>query len=279
MDLKYDATELRLFIDSSSRSLKAVLLHNGKVLSIPVEHSLQMKETHNSMDHLLSAVNYQKHKWLICRDLKVVGPVLGLQGEYTKYPCFLLLWDSLADDQYYVRQEWPLGQELKPGSHRVQSHPLDEPNKILLPPLHIKLEVMKNFVKAMDREGSGFAFLQEKFLRISMEKLEAGIFDERTQCLLSKAELSKAELSPWQLLKSLLTNFLWNHRSADTTKILMSYWRVSAISRHECQSNCTFCGNSWTDFQRTVRIWMKNQVSAFTKIFALWRSATKAGGM
>ena len=26
-------------------------------------------------------------------------------------------------------------------------------------------------------EGNGFAFLQEKFLQISMEKLKAGIFD------------------------------------------------------------------------------------------------------
>ena len=38
-----------------------------------------MKETHNS-DHLLSAVNYQELKWLICEDLKVVGLALGLQG-------------------------------------------------------------------------------------------------------------------------------------------------------------------------------------------------------
>ena len=29
----------------------------------------------------------------------------------------------------------------------------------------------------MDREGSRFAFLREKFLRISMEKPKAGIFD------------------------------------------------------------------------------------------------------
>ena len=36
---------------------------------------------------------------------------------------------------------------------------------------------MKNFVKAMDRENSWFAFLQEKFPWISIEKLEAGIFD------------------------------------------------------------------------------------------------------
>ena len=35
---------------------------------------------------------------------------------------------------------------------------------------------MKKFVKAMDREGSRFVFLQ-KFPQISMEKLEAGIFD------------------------------------------------------------------------------------------------------
>ena len=35
---------------------------------------------------------------------------------------------------------------------------------------------MKNFVKAMDREGSGFAFLQ-KFPQISMKKLKAVIFD------------------------------------------------------------------------------------------------------
>ena len=35
---------------------------------------------------------------------------------------------------------------------------------------------MKNFVKPMESEGSGFAFLQ-KFLWINMEKLKAGIFD------------------------------------------------------------------------------------------------------
>ena len=36
---------------------------------------------------------------------------------------------------------------------------------------------MTNFVKAMDKKGSKFAFLQERFPQISMEKLKAGIFD------------------------------------------------------------------------------------------------------
>ena len=71
MDLEYDAMAWRLFIDSSNRSLKAVLQHNGNSFSsIPIEHSVQMKETHNSMDHLQSAINYQEHKWLIYGDLK-----------------------------------------------------------------------------------------------------------------------------------------------------------------------------------------------------------------
>ena len=75
MGLEYDVKEWRLFTDSFSRNPKAVLLHNGNTFSfIPVEHSVQMKETHNSRDHLLSAVNYQEHKWLICGEGCWTGP-------------------------------------------------------------------------------------------------------------------------------------------------------------------------------------------------------------
>ena len=221
MGLQYNATEWRLFIDSSSKSLKAVLLHNGnKFSSVPIGHSVQMKETHDSMDSLLTALNYKDHKWLICGDLKVVALVLGLQGGYTKYPCFLCLWDSRADDQHYIKREWPSRQSLEPGSHNVLSHPLVEPNKILLPPLHIKLGLMKNFVKAMDREGRGFGFLQKKFPKISLEKLKAGIFDgpqirELIKDPMFEQALNSAELSAWQSLKSVIANFLGNHRSAE----------------------------------------------------------------
>jgi hypothetical protein len=72
MGLVYDPTEWRLFIDSSCRSLKAVLLHNGnKVACVPVGHSVQMCETYNNMELLLRSLDYKKHEWLICGDLKV----------------------------------------------------------------------------------------------------------------------------------------------------------------------------------------------------------------
>ena len=35
---------------------------------------------------------------------------------------------------------------------------------------------MKNFVKAVDRNSSAFSFLYEKFPRLSIEKIMAGIF-------------------------------------------------------------------------------------------------------
>ena len=55
MGTSYALSEWRLFIDSSKRSLKCVLLHNGnKLASIPIGHSVQMKETYE---------NYEKHSF------------------------------------------------------------------------------------------------------------------------------------------------------------------------------------------------------------------------
>ena len=256
----YINTKWRLFIDSSSRSRKAVLLHNGnKYSSIPIGHSVQMKETHDSMDQLHSALNYHDHGWLICGNLKVVGLVLGLQGGYTKYPCFLCLWDSWADDQHYIRQEWPLRLGLEPGLHNVKSPPLVEPNKILLPPLHIKLGLMKNFVKAMDRKGKGFTFLQQRFPRVSLEKLKAGIFDgpqirEFMKDSTFNDALSATELSAWGSLKSVVTNFLGKNRCEEYEKevdeLLKNFQKVGArmsVKMHFLRSHLDYFSQNCGD--------------------------------
>ena len=41
----------------------------------------------------------------------------------------------------------------------------------------IKLGLMKQFVKALDKEGECFKYLCTKFLRLRYEKIKAGIFD------------------------------------------------------------------------------------------------------
>ena len=47
----------------------------------------------------------------------------------------------------------------------------------MLPPLHIKLGLMKQFVKALDRNGGYFKYLRKFFPGLSLDKLKAGIFD------------------------------------------------------------------------------------------------------
>ena len=58
----------------------------------------------------------------------------------------------------------------------VQHSALAEWYKILLPFLHIKHGLMKNFIKAMDRTGPAFMYLAEKFPRLSVAKVKEGVF-------------------------------------------------------------------------------------------------------
>ena len=103
----YDAYEWRLFIDSSKLSLKCVLLHNRNVLSsIPIVHSVHAKESYGEVKTVLSLLDYDQHRWVICVDLKMVNFLLGQQAGYTKYPCFLCYWDIQEQDKHWVQKNW-----------------------------------------------------------------------------------------------------------------------------------------------------------------------------
>ncbi|KAI6648233.1 hypothetical protein LOD99_12042 [Oopsacas minuta] len=144
LGVQHEPSEWRLSIDSPKYSLKAVLLHKGNVLpSIPIGHSVHMKESHENMDILLKLIRYDSYNWHICGDLKVIGLLLGMQPGYTKYCCFLCEWDSRARQSHYIVKEWPLRHQLTAGTKSVSCQSLVNPEKILLPPLHIKLGLMK----------------------------------------------------------------------------------------------------------------------------------------
>ena len=107
----------------------------------------------------------------------MISILLGLQGGYTKYPCFLCLWDSRADELHYSQRDWPVRSEQKVGEFNVKQESLVAKKKVLLPPLHIKLGLMKNFVKALNKDGPTMQYLKKKFPGVSTAKIEAGIFD------------------------------------------------------------------------------------------------------
>ena len=76
----HDPTEWPLFIDSSKTRLKFVLLHNGnRYASIPIGHSVHLKETYKNMNMLPMKIKYNKHEWLEYGDLKVLSMILGQQ--------------------------------------------------------------------------------------------------------------------------------------------------------------------------------------------------------
>lgn len=96
LDLPYEPSEWRLFIDGSKISLKGVLLHNGNNLpSIPVAYAVHMKESYQSMSLLLGQIGYRLHQWNICADFKVIALLHGMQTGYTKFCCFLCEWDII----------------------------------------------------------------------------------------------------------------------------------------------------------------------------------------
>ena len=104
----------------------------------------------------------------------MVGFLLGLQGGYTKFPCFFCLWDSRARTEHWIKRDWLVRSELIPGSLNVLAPPLVERSKIVFPPFHIKLGIMKQFVKDLEKDSDCVKYICMKFPGLTIEKLKAG---------------------------------------------------------------------------------------------------------
>lgn len=217
----YNSNEWRLFIDSSKRSLKCVLLHNGNKLgSLPIAHSTKVKEEYPTISLVLEKIKYIEHNWVICVDLKMVNFLLGQQGGYTKHPCFICLWDSRAKSEHWIKKDWPLREALVPGRLNVINAPLVSRDRIILPPLHIKLGLMKQYVKALNKDGECFKYITKLFPKLSTEKTKAGIFDgPQIRKLINDSNFTNCmtvvEKSAWNEFVWVVKNFLGNKKSAD----------------------------------------------------------------
>ena len=142
----------------------------------------------------------------------MVGFILELQGGYTKFPCFLCLWDSRAKTEHWIKKNWPVLSELIPGSLNVLAPPLVERSQIVFPPLHIKLGIIKQFVKILEKDGGCFKYICMKFPGLTIEKLKAGIFDgPQIQKLINDTNfcnfMNPAELSAWTAFTNVVKFF------------------------------------------------------------------------
>ena len=72
------------------------------------------------------------------------------------------------------KEQWPKQESLIPGQKNAVYTPLINPEKVYLPPLHIKLGPIKNFVNAMDQNSARFMYFKKKFPGKVMLKLKKG---------------------------------------------------------------------------------------------------------
>ncbi|GFW16325.1 uncharacterized protein TNCV_4264901 [Trichonephila clavipes] len=151
--------------------MKAVLLHNDNLLpSIPTGHSVHEKETYANVKLFIELIKYEDHDWQICGDLKVIALLMRMHLVQSKYCCFLCLWDSRDGKSHYKRDKWP-SKNLKPSERNVPNDSQVNTNYILHPPLHIKLELMKNFVKFLNKDDKAYKYLGSKFPRLRVAKI------------------------------------------------------------------------------------------------------------
>jgi len=165
------------------------------------------------MKLLLGKIKYDEFKWKLCGDLKVVVRLLRMQLGYTKYCCFLCEWDSRDKRNHYVNKLWPKRTSLTPGEKNVVNPPLVLPEKIYLPPLHIMLGLMRNFVKTMNETGRRFEYVVNKLPNVSDAKIKEGIFigpqiRELMQDKQFDEDLNGTERNAWLSLKRICKDFL-----------------------------------------------------------------------
>ena len=207
--------------------MKCVLLHNGNTLgSIPIAHSVHAKEGFGEIKTVLSLLDYQKHGWVICVNLKIVNFLLGQQGGYTEYPCFLCYWDSRVRDKHWSQKDWPVREHLQVGEKNIINEALVSQDKIIFPPLHIKLGLMKQFVKALSKEGERFRYFRSSFVGLSEEKLKAGIFDgPQTRQLINDDDfinsMSEPEECAWRAFADIARNFIGNRKAENYEELVL----------------------------------------------------------
>ena len=120
-----------------------LILYNGNECSpIPIGHSIHLKKKYEEIKMVLDLLKHLEHKWIICVDLKMVNFLLGQQIGYTEYSCFLCLSDSRAKERHWVQREWPEHEMLTVGKHNVIHEQLVAKEKIVLPPLPIRLGLL-----------------------------------------------------------------------------------------------------------------------------------------
>jgi hypothetical protein len=107
---------------------------------------------------------------------------------------------------------------LIPGQKYVTSQPLVNSEKVFQPTLYIKLELMRNFVNAMDLNESEFLYLEYNNSEDQWTKVKEGIFNgpqiiEVTIDSEFDGIVSEVESAVWKVFQAVSTDFSGNFKA------------------------------------------------------------------
>ena len=140
-------------------------------------------------------------------------------------------------------------------------------SKHVFPTVYVKLDIMKQFVKALEKDGDCFKYICMKFPGLTIEKLKAGIFDEpQIRKLMDDANfcnfMNSAELSAWMAFTNAVKFFLKKIRAPNYKEI----FETVLTSIHQLGTNISiklhFCTAIVLVFQKIQVIWVKSKGNA-----------------
>ena len=109
--------------------------------------------------------------------------------------------------------------------YNIIRKPLISQEKVLLPPLHIKLGLIKQFVKALDFEKEVFQEIRSMFRRLSEAKIKGGIFvDPQINTMLKsktvEEKMNKTEKEAWPAFGGVVDGFLRNKKDPNYKELV-----------------------------------------------------------
>ncbi|GBN89787.1 hypothetical protein AVEN_150579-1, partial [Araneus ventricosus] len=92
--------------------------------------AVRIKETYETLKHMLSSIEYSKHSWHIRADLKVIAVLVGLQAGYTKFLfAFCASGTVGTEKKHYIKKVWQKRQFLIPDVKNEKNEPLSASEK------------------------------------------------------------------------------------------------------------------------------------------------------
>src|SRR5687768_10602276 len=94
-----------------------------------------------------------------------------------------------------------------------------------MPPLHIKLGLMKQFVTVLNKESAAFKYLHDFFPKLSEAKVKAGVFvGPQINKIMESEEfpkkLTRKEKTAWDSFVAVVSGFLGNHRAENYVELV-----------------------------------------------------------